>query len=443
MATPKSWFTETNTTDEFICPDTGRYENPSSTNYQYYYLCAVDASGNLYAVLTKCPSSTVFSPKVKKCVLIEQYQITTPAPETRTADREYSIEEPFQCSKAGRYPHRQSIDCKSYIICTLDESSGVFVSTLAECPSNTIFSWKEKRCVLNHQYSCFNQYLQNDDLIASSTESLSTTSFESFEQPLVNYECLTTGRFPNLNSSDCSTYFICTMGLDGIILAMLASCPTNTIFSWDSNKCVVSSSYVCPNFSTLSPTTSDVPELSSLTGGSFTTTPLTSSTSTVHEEDDKTTELALEPETSTIAPSSPTATPASENFECTSTGRFPDTEQADCIRYKYCLKSSQGAYLEFIFTCPTATFFNPVESRCSASYTCPLTPVSTIVISSTPHPFKCTEDGRFPDPESITCNTYIYCLQTANGEFLKHTFNCPAGSFFSPYEGRCSVAYVC
>lgn len=380
------------TSHSFVCPAPGRYFNPTSIDCSEYYICSIDSDEVLIATSIRCPEGTVFGPEQKRCVAMAIYSCptssTTPSSSTAAAESASQAAE-FVCLSTGRYPDLTSADCSSYFLCIHSESTGGLTAIQTRCPGSTVYSWDEHRCVLRDQFECPN---------AKPTEQTTTTVLTTPE-PEVVYECAEVGRFPNYDSSDCDTYFLCSLTTDGDIVGSLASCPNNTLFSWDLKRCVPSSLYTCPS-KTVSTTDSTVL-------------------------------------TSTL--------PTTEKFTCTTTGRFPNEESEDCKSYKYCLQTATGELLEYVFNCPAGSFFDPEAYRCSASYTCLYTTTpataapTTITTTSAPH--ICTEDGRFPNPG--TCDTYIYCLKAADQTMLMYVFKCPLGTQFNPHESRCTSDYVC
>lgn len=447
----------------FICTSNGRFSDPESIDCKGYYLCTENTEGLFEATLNQCPSITMFCPASGKCVLPSEYDcpavvittanpsekpsttvttsssteastLTTP-PTTKlstdviisttdviTATNEPSKNESFACTGNGRFPDPESIDCRSYYLCT-ETTDGFFQTILNQCPMDTIFHPENSKCVLPSSYHCSKEETTSPNptempttaetsVLSSVTLTITTPetstpvtttqvppSFESFVCPAV-------GRFPDPLSTNCESYYLCSTTVTGVYNPVLTQCPQGTLFSADQNRCVLVSQYQCP-------------------------TSITSSTV-----------KPTSPETT------PSTTPTLGKFVCTSIGRHPDTTQPDCSKYKYCLLTATNVFLEYTFNCPTGSYFNALELRCSIGYNCPnvyttVTPESTTDLSLMTTPFYCTSAGRFPDPTSKGCDTYIMCMRTAVGNIQNYNFKCPNGSKFSPTESKCSTSYSC
>ncbi|XP_058442735.1 uncharacterized protein LOC131425137 [Malaya genurostris] len=428
---------KTNFLNEFICPSAGRYENTESSDCRDYYLCTVSADATIKATLTQCPSTTVFSPDDKKCVKSSQYQCpaqTKPVEATSTTIA-LTPEVGYQCPGIGQYPHEESPECNSYYVCTLDVF-GDLIAVLTDCPQSTIFSWDENKCVSRNLFTCPNTELKE-------TTTLPSTSIVSTTQT-VDYKCTGSGSYPNKNSHDCTTYYLCLTGLDGFLFAVIIGCPELKIFSWDTRTCVSASSYICPN---QTPPSTKVPEITMPT----TTIPISSTTIflTTSPSESITTTWATTStlfQTTSIAYSSTSISSPSypEQNMCKSAGRYPNLEQPDCQSYNYCIQTANGNFLKYTFKCPAKSFFDPVKQSCSTNYECPHVPTDvTTEVDTTLLPFNCTRSGRFPNLLSSSCESYVYCMKTTDGKLLTYVFKCPASFLFSPNEGRCSLSHEC
>ncbi|XP_065090272.1 mucin-2-like [Ochlerotatus camptorhynchus] len=464
--------------ESFACPDYGRFPDPESTDCKGYYLCTENTDGFFKATLNQCPSVTIFTPEKGKCVQPTDYQcpmvetttpdptkesstvettvsssetpiVTTPEPSSTVLTTDYTIPSPaitttnepstsetdeptreppgesFACPDYGRFPDPESTNCKGYYLCT-ENTDGFFKATLNQCPSVTIFTPEKGKCVQPTDYQC--PMVETTTPDPTKESSTVETTVSSSETPIVttpepstpvlttqtpptseSFVCTAVGRFPDPMSTDCKGYYLCSTTVAGVYETVQTQCPSITIFSAEQNRCVIMSQYQCPTATT---------------------------TSTV------------EPTTQETTFTTPSIATSPGIFSCTSIGRHPDPSQPDCSKYKYCLLTATNEFLEYTFNCPSGSYFNPLELRCSIGYSCPaLSPTviseGTTELSLMTTPFYCTSDGRFPDPTSEGCDTYIMCLKTTVGNFQNYNFKCPSGSLFSPAEAKCSTSYLC
>ncbi|VVC91675.1 probable endochitinase [Leptidea sinapis] len=122
---------------------------------------------------------------------------------------------------------------------------------------------------------------------------------------------------------------------------------------------------------------------------------------------------------------------------CTSSGRFADTDDTTCQAYVLCVYSSTtSSYLSYNYTCPSTSLFNPTTSLCTTNYTCTTTNTTTTNTS------VCTADGYIADPSSTDCSTYIECVEV-NSTFIETTLTCPNGTLFNPNTTLCDSSYNC
>lgn len=330
--------------------------------------------------------------------------------------------EAFTCPSDGRYPDPESADCRTYYNCAWT-TEGILVATQTKCPGTTVFDESIQKCAAASAYTCAGP--------ATSTTVATTTLISSTESPN-EFTCPSEGRHPDPESVDCRTYYLCSVDVDGNLVATLSKCPGTNIFRSSSNNCVTTSVYTCPNAVSTSTTeiSTEPPTTSEPT--TITPEPLTDPTTT------------SEPKT-TIAETTTEQLPTTLEslFVCSSSGRFPNPEQSDCQTYKYCLQTSASTFQEYTFRCPAGSNFNPTEARCTVGYVCPkaLTTTTTTISSPVASFFVCQDEGRFADPES--CNRYIFCSKNADGTLAQYAFKCPPNSWFKPSESRCSSTYVC
>uniref|UniRef100_A0A182R247 Chitin-binding type-2 domain-containing protein n=1 Tax=Anopheles funestus TaxID=62324 RepID=A0A182R247_ANOFN len=68
----------------------------------------------------------------------------------------------------------------------------------------------------------------------------------SYSGPVPEYPCTATGRFADINSVDCRSYFLCKLQQpSGSFVSVHLTCPDGMVFSRNVNKCIVSNRHVC------------------------------------------------------------------------------------------------------------------------------------------------------------------------------------------------------
>uniref|UniRef100_A0A182KE34 Chitin-binding type-2 domain-containing protein n=1 Tax=Anopheles christyi TaxID=43041 RepID=A0A182KE34_9DIPT len=68
----------------------------------------------------------------------------------------------------------------------------------------------------------------------------------SYSGPMPEYPCTATGRFADINSVDCRSYFLCKVQQPaGSFMSVHLTCPDGMVFSRNVNKCIVSNRHVC------------------------------------------------------------------------------------------------------------------------------------------------------------------------------------------------------
>lgn len=68
----------------------------------------------------------------------------------------------------------------------------------------------------------------------------------SYTGPAPEYPCTATGRFADINSVDCRSYFLCKVQHpSGSLVSLHLTCPDGMVFSRNVNKCIVSNRHVC------------------------------------------------------------------------------------------------------------------------------------------------------------------------------------------------------
>lgn len=302
----------------------------------------------------------------------------------------------FSCTGNGRFPNLVSSDCKSYYLCSVDKE-GILQATLNQCPTVTVFDSVLLKCVLPTEYTCSQAVSTTTD----ATEEPITTEGSTQEPPINEaFVCPSIGRYPDPTSADCKRYYLCSGTAAETYEAVLTQCPTTTLFSPETKRCVLSTQYQCPTY------------------------------------------------TPNTEPAEPSTTEANtDKFVCKTVGRQPDPSQLDCKKYKYCLLTATNEFLEYTFYCPEGTYFNPTDFRCSNSYICSSHKTTTSNIATVAptmaEPFVCTSSGRFSDPLITGCETYIMCLITATGDVQQYSFKCPNGYRFNQNEAKCVLNYEC
>lgn len=318
--------------ESFICPGSGRYPNHESVDCKVYYTCATTSDGNVVASLSKCPGTNIFDWIQRKCVSASSYTcpiLVTSTTEASTTEI-ISTESPngFNCPSEGRHANPESVDCKTYFTCVRN-TNGNLVPSLVKCPGTNIFDEEQKKCVGATSYTCPNAVQSSTE--KSSTEAVTTTELTTTtivsspiptttKQPITSepkvFTCVTSGRFPNPEQSDCQTYKYCLQTLANTFQEYTFRCPAGSNFNPTESRCAIG--YICPK--TLTNTTPDSPTAMALT------------------------------------------------YVCEAEGRFPDPES--CNQYIFCTRATDGSFMLNIYRCPPNSWFKPNESRCSASYSC-------------------------------------------------------------------------
>uniref|UniRef100_A0A182MPA4 Chitin-binding type-2 domain-containing protein n=1 Tax=Anopheles culicifacies TaxID=139723 RepID=A0A182MPA4_9DIPT len=145
-------------------------------------------------------------------------------------------------------------------------------------------------------------------------------------------------------------------------------------------------------------------------------------------------------------------------FQCTAEGRYPDPSRPNCESYVLCVKNSIGTLTPIQFFCPPTTIFSATAGLCVSvlTYSCEyettsnepptsVAPTTSTTFIPTPTPFVCTKAGKYPNPHSIYCKSYYYCLYDSNMNLIGVELTCPGSSIFATDELRCVPAekYQC
>ncbi|KAL3290563.1 hypothetical protein HHI36_023955 [Cryptolaemus montrouzieri] len=134
------------------------------------------------------------------------------------------------------------------------------------------------------------------------------------------------------------------------------------------------------------------------------------------------------------------------DFTCIESGMFPNPKDATCQSYIFCLKMSDGVFIENTYTCANGTLFNSQLKTCSENVTCNILTQQTTENNISPEEFddfNCTTQGRFPNKNDSTCNSYYFCYYLTNNQYMRSILYCPSGKKFDPILITCSASYNC
>ncbi|GBP56913.1 hypothetical protein EVAR_33969_1 [Eumeta japonica] len=184
------------------------------------------------------------------------------------------------------------------------------------------------------------------------------------------------GRYADTSDTTCKNYTYCVYDSStSSYLAYNYVCPTTSVFNPNTHQCTSSDNYTCNNTSSDDTSSSDSDSV--CTSDGYVANPNSTDcssyiecveingtyTETVYSCPDDT---YYDPDT-TYCESDYNCT---TSFTCTSTGRFANTADDTCETYYYCVLASNGTYLQYEYTCPSGSYFNPSSAVCTASYTC-------------------------------------------------------------------------
>ncbi|EDV45495.2 uncharacterized protein Dere_GG12689 [Drosophila erecta] len=182
------------------------YSNRCSRNYigikphpdqqQYYYVCKPDC-----VIFSKCRSLESFDASSGRCV----QRVSQHRPDHR----------PPQCQKEGRFPHPH--DCQVYYRCDKNRTQ----PWLFACPSGTIFSPVERKCLPGDQ--------------CPSTEISDSGSYIPQNCELKFPECAEEGTFRS--PTDCALYYTCRLQESGTYLQTRFKCPGSNSFDLEGKLC--------------------------------------------------------------------------------------------------------------------------------------------------------------------------------------------------------------
>lgn len=242
-----------------ICTESGRFANEEDGKCHTYYLCSRDPSGNWFKVIVRCPAGFVFSPERERCVDSKEFACpvmttvpitittTTVPAATMTSTVPIIEDSTAQCSGVGRILNTEDPTCRSYYLCSFN-SDYELKREVISCPLGSLFSNKFNKCVKDDgTMQCLSAsdaaiFEESGDGADSpnTAELINTTIATSYQYP-----CTATGRFADINSVDCRSYFLCSEDKSGSIVSVHLNCPIGMVFSRNTNKCVISTKYLC------------------------------------------------------------------------------------------------------------------------------------------------------------------------------------------------------
>ncbi|XP_055615038.1 uncharacterized protein LOC129761346 [Toxorhynchites rutilus septentrionalis] len=263
-----------------LCVESGRFSNDEDERCETYNLCSRDAQDNWFKVIVRCPSGTLFSSEKKRCVDNEAFVCSTMTTELllpSTSDLPTVELNTYECVEGGAIANADDNTCKTYYLCSLN-SENILTQALFICPHESLFSTLLNKCVKDDgTFQCHGTTqlaaLDNSDVsgdgidttvIIQSTvvdsgqievPSLTKSDTPSDSQVTIltttipassyTYPCTATGRFADINSEDCGSYFLCKEDKSGSIVSVHLNCPSGMVFSRNNNKCIISDKYLC------------------------------------------------------------------------------------------------------------------------------------------------------------------------------------------------------
>ncbi|XP_055607991.1 uncharacterized protein LOC129755491 [Uranotaenia lowii] len=294
---PSTWAElEISEEEDAVCQRSGRFSNENDTRCETYFLCTKNTKGSWIKVQLRCPAGNVFSTISNRCVHASNFscpgspatttieivvsttaptstEMVTPTTTFLPVPVETTVREDRpECEGAGRFHNTNDDTCTTYYLCALS-SENILTRTLLSCPEGTLFSIDLNRCIQvdGHDecvsgiltvttpvfyYEQSGDGLDNTDSVSQSSQSGSEdneidelaaipTTITTILATYYEYPCTTTGRFADINSVDCKSYFLCKENYPGSITSLHLNCPEGMVFSRNINKCVISTKYLC------------------------------------------------------------------------------------------------------------------------------------------------------------------------------------------------------
>ncbi|KAK9870790.1 hypothetical protein WA026_009750 [Henosepilachna vigintioctopunctata] len=359
----------------------------------------------------------------------------------------------FTCTSQGIFLNTDDASCQTYVFCA-QLTSGTFISNVYSCPTGNLFNPDTSNCDPNYVCSA----------VRAETTQLNTTPIQ------VDVACTAQGRFPNNTDSTCSSYYYCYYLTSGAYNVVSYSCPQDSRFDPTTQTC--STTYECGS-NTLSSTVDGASTTSTsfecttqgrfpaeddttcsnyyfcfyLTSGSYIRRNYSCPSGNRFDPTSQTCTTTYQCSRNT-ADSTTNAAQTIAGFQCTSQGRFSVETDATCSSYYFCFYLSTGRYIQYTYTCPSNTRFDPTLQTCSAAYSC-TTSSETLTSSNAPEAnnlraltSRCEKQGRFLVTTDPTCRSYYYCYFT-NGTFIEYSYFCPSGSRFDEISGTCNTSHKC
>uniref|UniRef100_A0A182VVG6 Chitin-binding type-2 domain-containing protein n=1 Tax=Anopheles minimus TaxID=112268 RepID=A0A182VVG6_9DIPT len=422
---------------EYECYECGKFVLSGSADCRHFVNCLKTKDPGVFVPIRQsCPAGKIFSDEAHACVLEEEYECSaakptttpktvpdaSPLPSAQVADASFTGGHlsDFVCLSPGRFPDESVPHCRGYRWCTSERTaehgSGRLVSRNFLCESGQVFSEVENSCVPTGSYQC-----PDDDVSVD------------------RFQCGAVGRFPDRSATGCERYFHCQQTATGTLKATLAQCPTGTVFSWLTTRCVPSAEYVCP-----------VQAIGADLGIAGETVAVVLP--------------ALKQPDQKGDAESASSRGRSHRNRCLSSGRFANDADVNCRTYFICTRDARGAWARVLVRCPAGTLFSRTASRCVGSETAsqslclvrePSTvpPVTGVNVADPDEGFdgsdeelECTEPDRLlPNPTDRTCRTYFGCrwddvterAEQTTKRLRLHLLQCPQGLVFSTGAARC------
>uniref|UniRef100_A0A182XXS0 Chitin-binding type-2 domain-containing protein n=1 Tax=Anopheles stephensi TaxID=30069 RepID=A0A182XXS0_ANOST len=441
----------------FQCTVDGRFPNEAAVDCKSYYLCTKNTDGSLIAALVNCPSSTIFSAEKKSCVQSPP-NICPYAPITTTSVPQSSTTlgpqtGPFVCPGEGRFVNEQSPDCTTYYLCLMINNK--LVPQLSSCGSSLIFSASEKRCVSVDGYTCPKLTSPptevTSDITLTPPAGATTTTAATTSPSVTTPSTTTTGaeiEITTPTTKPTTTTTTTTTTTVAVSTETSTDTTTSTVSTSASdtttNPTTTSEASTTGSIDITESTTDANSESSAETPTSTSSTPEASTTdsiditdSTSSEASTSTTSVDITESTaeSNVDPTT-TTTPTTSNTESTAdetTAEIPTTAQ-----------TSPAATTTTTTTETSTTINTEVTSVSSAMTTGGVVPTTTTVgpIVTTPSGdvYVCSAEGRYPDPNGASCESYILCIRNSLGTLTPIQFFCPPTTIFSVSVGLCVPA---
>ncbi|KAG5870260.1 hypothetical protein JTB14_012270 [Gonioctena quinquepunctata] len=482
----------------FSCDKKGRYPNLNDFTCQTYFLCNLLRNGSFVQTLYKCPTTSYFNPPTQVCDVDfkcpcsststkSPTTTTTVEPTTRDVSSPVTTEEAttesetssaltisttsstatstdvcvhnedpeyFSCVKKGRYPNLNDLTCQTYFLCNLLRN-GSFVQTLFKCPTTSYFSPPTQtlyKCrpphisFHQHRYVTLTSNVHVAPQVQKSTTSTTVepTTERDVSSPVTTEEAttaLTTStsfpghfnrrRYPNLNDLTCQTYFLCNLLRNDSFVQTLYKCPTTSYFNPPTQVCDVDYKCPCSSTSTKSPTISTTVEPTTKRISSPVLLRGYSESGMVQSDYLHIISTATSTE----------GYPNLNDFTCQLTSATPENGSSFNI-YK----------LPLIFNPPTrspvtteeaSTESETSSARTTSTSSSTATSTEVCVYHEDPGYLTCDKQGRYPNLNDLTCQSYFLCNLLRNGSFVQTLYKCPTTSYFNPPTQVCDVYFKC